>query len=221
MLARFIFSAIVLYSLLPGPTMCHGQSDATYFPLKAGMTWEYSSTSDKRETRKIVITNLAPRKVNDTTVTPRKWELGGASKYDLVAKDDNGVYLFGEQASENAEPTILRARAYYLPQAITEGTSWDITTKLGDDEVKLTLTIEGINDVVTVPAGTFKNCVKIKHVGSNVPGEKKEAEFSVLAYEWYAPNVGWVKSLVTINKKSKDGTLVSEHENYQLQTFKP
>lgn len=104
---------------------------------------------------------------------------------------------------------------------MTEGTSWDITTKLGDDEVKLTLTIEGTNDLVTVPAGTFKNCVKIRHVGNNASSEKKEPELSILAYEWYAPKVGWVKSLVTINKKSKDGTMVSEHENYQLLSFKP
>ncbi len=221
MLAPIIVTAIFLSLSLPGFTLCYAQSDATYFPLKAGMTWEYSSTSDKRETRKIIITNLAPQKVNDTTVTPRKWETGGASKYDLVAKDDNGVYLYGEQKSENAEPTILKAKAYYIPHSITEGTSWDITTKLGDDEVKLTLTIEGVNDTVTVPAGTFKDCVKIKHVGNNAPSEKKEAELSLLAYEWYAPKVGWVKSLVTINNKSKNGTIVSEHQNFQLQTFQP
>jgi len=63
--------------------------------------------------------------------------------------------------------------------------------------------------------------VKIKHVGNNLPREKKEAELSLLAYEWYAPKVGWVKSLVTINNKSKNGTIVSEHQNFQLQIFQP
>jgi hypothetical protein len=221
-LARFVLSAIVLFLLLPGSPVCSAGADDTYFPLKQGMTWEYRSSSDKKDTRTITITNLAPRKENDTTVTPRKWETDGRTiRIDLVAQDDGGVYLYGEQPSEKAQPTIIQPKSYYIPRAPADGTSWEIKTKLGNDNVVMTLTIESINDTVTVPAGTYKDCVKIKHVGSSAPGEKKDTELSVLAYEWYAPKVGWIKSLVTVNRKSKEGTILSEHENYQLLSFKP
>jgi hypothetical protein len=42
-----------------------------------------------------------------------------------------------------------------------------------------------------------------------------------MGYEWYAPKVGIVKSMVTIKQKSKDGTVSTESRTYQLQSFKP
>ena len=78
----------------------------------------------------------------------------------------------------------------------------------------LSLTIESLSDEVKVPAGTFQDCVKIKQAGEN------DAGMSVKGYEWYAPKVGVVKSVVTIKQKSKAGTK-SETRTYQLVSFKP
>ena len=55
---------------------------------------------------------------------------------------------------------------------------------------------------------------KIKQAGEN------DAGTSVMGYEWYAPKVGVVKSLVTIKQKSKEGPK-SETRTYQLVSFKP
>ena len=68
---------------------------------------------------------------------------------------------------------------------------------------------------VTVPAGTFKDCLKIRQVGEN------DAGAAVLGYEWSAPNVGIVKSTVIIKTKSKEGTISSESRTYELQSFRP
>ena len=35
----------------------------SYFPLKEGMRWEYNVISDQGATKKLLITNLAPREV--------------------------------------------------------------------------------------------------------------------------------------------------------------
>jgi hypothetical protein len=71
---------------------------------------------------------------------------------------------------------------------------------------------------VKVPAGDFMDCVKIKHAG----GSKKDgAAVSLEAYEWYAPDVGLVKSVATIKKLENNQTTSSEHLNYQLESFKP
>jgi hypothetical protein len=90
-----------------------------------------------------------------------------------------------------------------------------MATKLGNSSLNLSLTIESVSDEVRVPAGTFKDCLKIKQVGEN------DAGTAVMGYEWYAPKVGIVKSMVTIKQKTKEGTQSSENRVYQLVSFKP
>ena len=186
----------------------------SYFPLKEGMRWEYNVISDQGATKKLLITNLAPREVSGTKVTPRKWELGGATFIELMKKDETGVYRYAEQKGEQAPPSLITPMECHLKFPIAEGSSWNMATKLGNSTVNVSLTIESLSDEVKVPAGTFKDCVKIKQVGEN------DAGTSVMGYEWYAPKVGVVKSLVTIKQKSKEGTK-SETRTYQLVSFKP
>jgi len=195
----------------------HGRGDElseSYFPLKEGMRWEYSVTSDQGGTKKLLITNLAPREVQGTKVTPRKWELGGTIFIELIKQDDTGVYRYAEQPGENAPPSLITPIECHLKFPIAPGSSWNMATKVGNSKMNLSLTIESVSDEVKVPAGTFKDCVKVKQVGEN------DAGTAVMGYEWYAPKVGVVKSLVTIKQKSKEGTK-SESRTYQLASFKP
>ena len=196
----------------------HGRGDElseSYFPLKEGRRWEYNVISDQGATKKLLITNLAPREVNGIKVTPRKWELGGATFIELMKKDETGIYRYAEQKGEQAPPNLITPMECHLKFPIAEGSSWNMATKLGNSTVNISLTIESLSDEVKVPAGTFKDCVKIKQVGEN------DAGTSVMGYEWYAPKVGVVKSLVTIKQKSKEGTKSSETRTYQLVSFKP
>jgi hypothetical protein len=186
----------------------------SYFPLKEGMRWEYNVLSDQSATKKLLITNLAPREVSGAKVTPRKWELGGATFIELMKKDENGVYRYAEQKGEQAPPSLVTPMECHLKFPITEGSSWNMPAKLGNSTVNVSLTIESLSEEVKVPAGTFKDCIKIKQVGEN------DAGTSVMGYEWYAPKVGVVKSLVTIKQKSKEGPK-SETRTYQLVSFKP
>ena len=210
-----IVAAVMLaLSLFPAG---HGRCDElseSYFPLKEGMRWEYNVASNQGETKKLLITNLAPREVQGTKVTPRKSELGGSTIIELMKKDESGIYRYAEQTAENAPPSLITPIECHLKFPVTEGNSWNMATKVGNSTVNLSLTIESVSDEVRVPAGTFKDCVKIKQVGENNAGT------SVMGYEWYAPKVGVVKSLVTIKKKSKEGTK-SETRTYQLVSFKP
>jgi len=186
----------------------------SYFPLKEGMRWEYNVVSDQAETKKLLITNLAPREVNGVKVTPRKWELGGATFIELMKLDDSGVYRYAEQKGESAAPSLITPMEWHLKFPVTDGSSWTMAAKLGDSAVNIYMTIESLSEEVKVPAGTYKECLKIKQKGEN------DAGTSVLGYEWYAPKVGVVKSIVTIKQKSKEGTK-SETRTYQLASFKP
>ena len=210
-----IIAALLLAVSLftPGHGRCDELSES-YFPLKEGMRWEYNVTSDQGGTKKLLITNLAPREVNDTKVTPRKWELGGTTFIELMKKDDSGIYRYAEQPGENAPPSLVTPIECHLKFPIAQGNSWNMATKLGNSNLSISLTIESVSDEVKVPAGTFKDCLKIKQVGEN------DAGTAVMGYEWYAPKVGVVKSMVTIKQKTKEGAK-SENRTYQLVSFKP
>ena len=210
-----IVAALVLSlsGLMPGGARCDELSES-YFPLQEGMRWEYNVTSDQGETKKLIITNLAPREVNGKKVTPRKWVERGNTFFELMEKDDTGIYRYAEQKGENAPPILITPKECHLRFPITQGNSWNMTTTVDNSALNLSLTIESVSDDVTVPAGSFKDCVKIKQVGEN------DAGAAVMGYEWYAPKVGVVKSMVTIKKKTTEGAR-SEHRVYQLQSFKP
>jgi hypothetical protein len=200
--------------LLPANALCDELGES-YYPLKEGMRWEYIVLSDKSDTKKLIITNLAPREVHGKKVTPRKWELGGNTFIEFMEKDDSGIYRYAEQVGEKGTPTLVTPKECHLKFPITEGNNWTMTTKFGNSTLNVAFTIESVSEDVTVPAGTFKDCLKIKQVGGN------DADASIMGYEWYAPKVGIVKSLVTIKQKFKEGTIASENRTYQLQSFKP
>jgi hypothetical protein len=197
----------------PGHGRCDELSES-YFPLKEGMRWEYNVISDQGGTKKLLITNLAPREVQGTKVTPRKWELGGTTFIELMKKDDSGIYRYAEQPGENAPPSLITPIECHLKFPVAQGNSWNMATKLGNSNLSISLTIESVSDEVKVPAGTFKDCLKIKQVGEN------DAGTAVMGYEWYAPKVGVVKSMVIIKQKTQEGTK-SENRTYQLVSFKP
>ena len=116
-----------------------------------------------------------------------------------MEQDDTGVYRYAEQASENAPPILVTPIECHLKFPIAQGNSWNMATKVANNTLTVTLTIESVSDEVRVPAGTFKDCLKIKQVGENKAGT------AVMGYEWYAPKVGVVKSMVTIKQKPRRG----------------
>jgi len=213
-----IFAALFLLPLLGAGNLYAAEPAARYYPLKPKLTWTYKVTSEKITNGKIVITNLPAKEIKGVTVTPRKWEMGGQSKFTLMAVDSMGIYRYGEQPSETAEPVLTTPKAYSLKDPVATGTTWDITSKLGGDELTINLTVESITEDVTVLAGKYKDCARIKHSG----GSKKDgASISLEAYEWYAPEVGLVKSIATITVVEKGGAKKAEHLNYQLESFQP
>jgi hypothetical protein len=211
-----IIAALILSLLLilPGNGRCDELGES-YYPLKEGMRWEYLVISNTSETKKLIITNLAPQEVQGKRVTPRKWDLGGHTFIEFMEKDDSGIYRYAEQGGEKGSPTLVTPKECHLKFPISEGNSWTMATKMGNHNLNVNFTLESVSEDVKVPGGSFKDCLKIKQVGSN------DAGASVMGYEWYAPKVGIVKSMVTIKQKSKDGTVSTESRTYQLQSFKP
>lgn len=216
----FIIAAIILTFLLPGASRAVEPAE-NYYPLKEGMTWVYRASSNKPGVQKITVTNLAPRELQGQKVYPRKWQLGGGVKYYFIARDDWGVYRYGEQKGETGKPEVTKPKVYYLKNPVDVGTYWDIAAKMGEDPLKVSITIEEIRETVQVPAGTYENCVRLKHEGGMAAKEGGGGGLSLTAYEWYAPKVGLVKSMFTIKKRAKGKAEATETTTYQLESFKP
>lgn len=205
--------AVILVAALVTPVPGRGDElSESYYPLKEGLRWEYQVTSDQGPTQKLIITNLAPREVNGKKVTPRQWEIGGHKYLEFMEKDDSGIYRYAEQADLKAPPKVLSPKECHLKFPVAPGSSWNMSTTVGDSPLQVSLTLESVSDEVKVPAGAFRDCIEVKQIGEN------DAGLSVKGYEWYAPKVGVVKSMVSI--KRKQGAPASEHRMYQLQSFK-
>ena len=126
-----------------------------------------------------------------------------------------GSTVTPSKKGKKRSPDLITPIECHLKFPIAQGNNWNMATKVGNSTLNLTLTIESVSDEVKVPAGTFKDCLKIKQVGEN------DAGTTVMGYEWYAPKVGVVKSMVTIKQKPKEGIPSSENRTYQLVSFKP
>ncbi|MDP3182520.1 MAG: hypothetical protein Q8M54_06840 [Desulfobaccales bacterium] len=191
-----------------------------YYPLKQGMTWEYTVSSDKSGTKKLIIKNLPPQKIDDKAVIPREWNMGGNLVTHFVAEDDSGVYKIADKRPDDKDLTIIKPPVYYIKYPISEESTWDNIVRMGDRDMQISQTIYSVSDVVKVPAGTFKDCLKIKHVGTDISPDKNDTSLSLEAFEWYAPGTGCVKSMATFMKKEKNNLTSLETVIYQLESIK-
>lgn len=178
----------------------------TYYPLKAGATWEYQVMFGAGQVS-FSMNAMKPRILDGKQVIPIQSNFGDAY---FIIKDSTGVYEFGEQMAEDRAPTIHPQPGYYLKYPLQVGTTWRDETSTFFLNQKVanipgTLTIETVNDVVTVPAGTFENCIRIKlfaeqtvdmdtreGTGMKISGK---ANIEIEDEQWYAPNVGLVKAI--------------------------
>jgi hypothetical protein len=143
-----------------------------YFPLSEGMVWEYQYIMKNvvREghthSNNVIRKALAPRKLNDKEVFPLQDQKGNLL---FVLADDVGVCYYAQQSIRDTEPKIFQPTEYFLKYPLKEGATEETRKKTillnphVDVDVDVTMTIETLTDTVTVPAGTFENCLRIKY----------------------------------------------------------
>ena len=226
-------------------------SSENYYPLDEGRRWEYQVYVKKKGpwdlsgpikiSAKQVCTIFPQREIKGKKVTPMQIEqIQRGSVYTrflFYVKDQNSIYEFASQKPEDVEPKIFHD--YIIKYPIKVGNSWQETETSSLEpriSVPIKSTIESIDEVVTVPAGTFKECLKIKSIGfaEKVFGEEEQkwpppaknyVKIERELYIWLAPNVGLIKTIFKEKKASSLGTPTSEISHFleivmQLETFK-
>lgn len=122
-------------------------------------------------------------------------QLAEATRDYFAQADDGTVYYLGESVDEYRRGKIVGHGGAWLTgeRGAQPGVLMAAHPKVGDQwqsEVVPIIAEErdlvvSVNETVTVPAGTYRHCVKVKEM---VPGEAAE-------YKFYAPGVGVVQEV--------------------------
>lgn len=169
---------------------------------------------------------IGERIINGKNTTPEQYEITylqtgkKVSELSFYVSDDNGYYKYAEQKNDMIEPKLLDKPDFVIKSPSTVGLQWEYENKTIFLARKISLpsivTIEKNDDVVSVPAGTFENCLRIK-VYCNVENDKGY-KIKKESYVWYAPGVGYIKSI--LKEESTDpslgtgGTLTDQLASY-------
>jgi hypothetical protein len=184
-------SFLVALFLFLTPLAATAADASDYYPLAQGLTWQYevrvTEFGETRDPQEVAITNLAPQTLNGEQVSPRLVQSVPRITF-FVANHEDGICLLAAQPSNRREPEVLDTPDYFIKEPLEVGTTWMYKD--------VTMTIEAINESVTVPAGTFEGCLRIKRTGT-MEGKFMgpwNTSVEMDGFEWYAPAAGLIKS---------------------------
>ena len=153
-------------------------NDAPFTFLKVGNEWEYESyydgIPDDTWKMKIISESNGYYIVEYDGYHYRTWYSNG--NYWKIITDDETNY----------GPIILNKNCYV-------GQKWDTTVSNGYATSKVTTEVLSISETITVPAGTFTRCIKVKvEENSKYTWNGEEVELKILAYFYIHKNIGTV-----------------------------
>ena len=208
-LANALVAAAAFAAMAAGGCTRTSGGLAYYFPLKPGMVWTFRFTGSTGARGELATTNLAPRQVFGFNATPQRNTGGDKTYTEFYADDGQGIRHVAIDESDGSE-SRLNDHSYVIKLPIAAGTSGREMDRTFDGTVYDAATrIESVNDNVSVPAGTFSGCVRVRSTGlastakgtARAPGvntgvrlEAGGEDVSVEDYYWLAPGVGPVKA---------------------------
>ena len=207
-----------------------------YFPLDPNRYWQYDvvrTTMDGGKKQKYLIETRPVREWNGSPVHVRQTVDGHQFFYREHADGINRVArkLRAEEIATATEPAVL-----VLPRSPVVGASWRQASQTAVLEntgppwetlfritqpVELDFTVASMSDTVRVLAGEFSDCLRVVGHGrfsTDVENYIGRAEISVSVTEWYAPNVGLVRSErveTTDAEALNHGSIIMELASYR------
>jgi len=183
----------------------------TYFPLAKGHKWVYKTDYD--DETDIIHEVTASEKVGDVECLVIETRSENAKenrirtlRKEWLATTDEGVKI--HKMLRGRTEMAVDKPFFKLKSDLKKDDEWEGEAKASENPAKHHTRVEQEEEVV-VPAGKFK---AIKVAVKIESGTRHVAE----GYEWYAKNVGLVKSEMTIKFAGEGPTIVSE-----LKEFKP
>lgn len=217
-------ATLVLAVLLSG---C-ARPGASYFPSTRGLWWEYGlavTILDETSRQKQLVRNVGSGTLDAQQVLVQEQPGGYIS---FFRQTNAGIERVATRSPGASEPVPDGPQHFVLRTPIAVGTSWHLESRLTLIEsrtfeprdriiprryrVVLDYRIESLDDRVTVPAGRFEQCLRVRATGRaqvRVDRGNAIAEVLVEHLEWYAPGVGLVRSM---RRESADSTFLKPGE---------
>ncbi len=215
---------------------CSDQVDE-YYPLDNGRWWYFSTRTtilDEPAEQRLIVANIGAGKLADGSRVLIQRQSSGREVQ--IQKTARGLERSAVRVSLLAKPTP-QAPILILPAERQPGTSWTIATrlrliesrtfarqdKLGNRDLplELVMSIGAVDAAVTVPAGTFANCIRIDGIGNRAVRTDRgnaSARVAVEHHEWYAPGVGLVKA--TRSESAESPFLKTGHYTQELISYR-
>lgn len=201
----------------------------SYYPLEEGLVrryvmsgevamfagWTLERTGWHRTMRSrgldnyvVAVQTQAPRLIDGVDATPimASSDLNRDYWFSFARLDAHGVAEVGRQ-KRGGQPKPLEEPYYLLRFPLKRGQSWEVKEPLDFMDGEITLAghawIAGVDETVTVPAGTFRHCVRVEVESS---GSKRvehlhgrgiwgEATVERKSTAWFGPKIGLVKGI--------------------------
>ncbi|MFT4583078.1 MAG: hypothetical protein ACI915_001162 [Gammaproteobacteria bacterium] len=189
-----------------------GEGEVDYFPLDSNRYWQYRierTTMDGAVTQKYLLKALPAQILYETDVVAKRTVDGHQYFY---RRDELGIHRIAHKLRDQPEIEADMPAVLILPHELQVGFSWEqrsVTSVLENSgppwetlfrlihPITLTYTIESLDDVVAVKAGEFRHCLRVVANGkatAEVGNYVGRADIRVHTIDWYAPNVGLVRS---------------------------
>lgn len=230
---QMTLAACVALAALSG---CSGDTRSLY-PTDKGHFWQYLTTTtvlDEAREQKLLVTSLGEVRVENRRFLAQRVQ---QNHLRLLNADDGGIFRVGSRHGREPfkpdEPPVLLAppenpgdfseQEVRSTLQVIESRTFAREDKLRPRRfsVTLTLSLSPERETVTVPAGTFADCVVMEARGTRfVPADRGNAtaEVNVVERAWFAPGVGLVK--VDREERSDSVFLKTGHYTQVLEVFR-
>lgn len=198
-----------------------GSGDRTLLPLDAGRWWYYEvdeSVLDERRAQRVLVVNAGPVDAPGGRAWVQRSQRASADYLRPLGAGAERIAHRrpGETLTRDTPPRVL------LPEVLEPGAAWSVPSTLGLVEsrtfapadriivrripVTLHKVIAATDATVEVPAGRFRDCVRVDGRADVVVATDRgnaEAAVEVETREWYAPGVGLVRLERTERSESR------------------
>ena len=181
-----------------------------YYPNFIGNRWRLKAPISGEE-RIVKITGKRIISGRETNLLERSTK-DNIDKLYIATEGDETLKLYRAEINVAFFGTLIfnyNPPEIFIPYPLTVGTMWTITGKakvlIGTISSLTVASVEAKEDV-TVPAGTFRDCVKIRQDYVTSP-----IKIEVTTYMWFAPNVCLIKEM---NSQKNVFELVEYELNY-------
>ena len=187
------------------------RKDLSYFPLSEGVEWRYRvimKGPGASEQNRYYVRSEGERDYQGRDYHVHRSLTGTGTLFSVT---ERGVDKLGYLIRQGQAQVMLEDREFLIPYPVKEGYEWEDTTRTrllirkgapGESNILANVpaenVIESLSETIRVPAGTFKNCMKIStdgfafHSGTQ---HKSRTLVEIKESRWYARGVGLVKSI--------------------------